>query len=137
MRKLVPLFLLILAAAWFYFEGIALLPQPRLKIIIYGTPRCASCKTLTNELSKRGLNYSFRDVSATKQNADEMWAAIRRKNRYAQSVRYPIVVIHDKTVLSNPQPDTVAALAKRPVFSWEAIKSKWFKRQKSATYINP
>ncbi|HON78177.1 MAG TPA: glutaredoxin domain-containing protein [Spirochaetota bacterium] len=79
-------------------------------IIMYGSERCGLCMAMRRNLDRENLQYTFYDVNSDSSRNREMWQKVRSVRSGSTSVRFPVMDVNGRVLISPSFSDVKAAL---------------------------
>lgn len=80
-------------------------------IIMYGSERCGLCMSMKRNLDRENIQYTFYDVNTDSSRNREMWQKVRSVRQGSTSVRFPVMEINGRVLISPSFRDVQGALA--------------------------
>ncbi|MBP47892.1 MAG: hypothetical protein CMH53_08120 [Myxococcales bacterium] len=71
-----------------------------LKVVLYGSERCGICHGFRARMDRAKLVYEFVNVNASSSGNAMMWSLVRKERPMANRVRFPVITIGSKTLVS-------------------------------------
>ena len=66
----------------------------------YGSPDCGHCKYFSANMQKESIPFVFYNVRASQENNKIMWQLVHSVDPKANSVRFPVLKLNEKVLVS-------------------------------------
>jgi len=66
----------------------------------YGSPYCGHCLHFSRNMQKEGIPFIFHNVKASDKANEEMWNLVHSVDSGANSVRFPVLNVNGKVLVS-------------------------------------
>jgi len=80
-------------------------------IIMYGSERCGLCSAMKRNLQNNNISFTFYDVNTDSSRNREMWQKVRSVRSGSTSVRFPVMDVNGRVLISPAFSDVQAALS--------------------------
>lgn len=70
------------------------------KITLYGSQNCGICQGFFSKMKEQKITYTFKDVQNDEAANDAMWELVRKVQGNVNSVRFPVITIGNKILVS-------------------------------------
>ncbi len=82
-------------------------------IVVYGSGRCGICKGFRARMARAGIRYTWVDINHDPQGRRAMWRLVQQAKPGARSVRFPVITLGRRTLVSPRYADFERAMAQR------------------------
>ncbi|MCB1145333.1 MAG: hypothetical protein KDK41_17850 [Leptospiraceae bacterium] len=82
-------------------------------ILFYGSDQCGICQSFFSNMKDEKIAYTFINVRKDRKGNNEMWEKVFKVNPDARSVRFPVIDIDGKVLVSPNYKTFKAALSQK------------------------